>query len=1117
MKAKLIFCCIVFVLILSGKISAQCSFTLSTGKQDVACTGDSTGMAWVVVSGGSGNFTFQWNTSPVQNNDTAYNLPAGTYIVIVTDVNTSCSDTDSVMIAEPGNPLGYYTASKPVLCYGDSNGLGYVEVVGGTMPYTITWYTLTPVVVNDSAFNLWAGTYPVAIEDANGCKDTALVTVNSPTPLTLSGSSSPPLCTYTQDGWAAVFAAGGNPPYTYTWNTNPVQNNDTAYNLAPGNYTVVVSDTNNCTDSLTITVPVNNNPIVISFNPVVNNPCFGDSLGQATVNASGGQSPYNFVWDIYGNNVSGSFVDSLASGTYWVWVYDANGCVDSASVTISSPSPLNISVNSTPEACGDSSGTASANVSGGIPPYSYIWNTNPVQTSSTAVNLSAGWYTVTVTDNNGCSITDSVYVANNNGTIYVNANAQDISCFGFNDGMAWAQAGGGSGTYVYQWNTSPVQINDTAFNLPPGTYIVTVTDANNCQATDTVTINEPLPLDADTLVYNAICTAGNGMAIILPSGGTPPYSYTWYTVPMQYNDTATNLYPGIYNFQITDANGCQYSSSATVGNDVITLTGQIQIVNPVSCFGGNDGSLTVILNNGQPPYTYSWNTNPVQTNDTAFNLQAGSYNVTVTDQWGCTNQFSFNLGQPNAINLYTQIVNDFGGNCSGSAVVYPTGGIPPYSYNWTPGNFNTDSISNLCAGMYCVTVTDSKGCSKNTCVQILGSANCNLTVNATSTNVTCNGLNNGSVNATVTGNIGSYTLTWYDANNQPIGTTNNLPPGTYYVVVVDSVGCVDSALTSITEPSAITVDYAVNHVKCKYDHNGSAWVNAINGGTAPYTISWQPLNVNTTIVNNLSPGNYYLIVTDANNCKDTSLVVVNANSNFELFVSNKENTVCQFAQGKIELGYNGNNGTVVFHWNTGDTTQIIQNLAAGSYTVIAHDSLMCYDTLSTSILSIDNIEIEKIKVNETCRGYADGSVTVSPKKGQPPFEIIWQNGETDWMLTNIGNGIYSFLVKDARNCILRDTAAVYFERENCLNIPNVFTPNGDGDNDYWVIKGHENYPEMHITIFNRWGNVIFETDNYDVPWDGKYNGKPVPTGTYYYIIDLKNGNEKIKGDLTIIR
>lgn len=1094
----------------------QCSFSLNMGKQDVACYGDSTGKAYVTVTGGSGSFSFQWNTVPPQTTDTAFNLPVGTYTVIVTDLIASCSDTDSITVLGPGNPLQYFSFDYPPSCPGDSDGMGYVEVLGGTPPYTIQWFTLSPPVYNDSALSLWADTFLVAIQDANGCKDTAPVIIHDPIPLSLVTGANPPLCTYTNDGITYVSVSGGSPPYTYAWNTTPAQFNDTAVSLSPGTYQVVVTDNKGCKDSATAIVPPNNNPIIITFTGVIHNNCFGDSTGQATASASGGQAPYTYLWNIYNNIIPNATVTGLTAGNYKVYVTDANNCIDSAMITINEPPALVLSLSATPELCGDGSGSATATVNGGTPLYSYAWNTSPIQTTPTASSLSSGWYKVLITDANNCQISDSIFVSNNNGGMFVNAFSQDVICNGQNNGMAWAQASGGNGTYLYQWNTSPVQNNDTAFNLPPGMYIVTAIDGNNCMAYDTVIITEPPLLQVTLTTQNAICTASNGIAVAQANGGIPPYSYTWYTSPLQFNDTATGLYPGLYNVLVEDNNGCQTLATATISANNITLAGNIVVVSPISCYGDSNGIITVNINNGTPPYSFLWNTTPPQTNDTLFNLPAGNYAVNVTDQNGCTGQVNYTLNQPNDINLFIQYNNDFGNNCTGYAQVFPSGGTPPYTYLWTPGNFTTDSISNLCAGFYCVTVTDSKGCIKNGCVQIFGSSACQLNVTANVTNVSCAGYNNGTLQALIYGNYGPYTVTWYDSNNQPVSNPSAVGPGSYYVVVVDSAGCVDTTNAFITEPLPIVTTIATTAPLCPYNCTGTAEVTYITGGTPPYAILWLPQLLNTTFISNLCVGDYQLVITDMNECADTTAFTISSISQIDVQVSSISHATCTLSDGSAGITVSGNFGNYTVLWSTGENTLTINEKPAGVYEVIVTDELGCSDNTTVNILSVSNITVDKQVSHETCAGYFDGSALIKVTYGVPPFLIVWETGETSPGIATLTAGTYSFTVKDARNCLLKDTLTVFSQSHECINIPNAFTPNNDGDNDYWILRGHQNYPDIHIKIFNRWGLLVYESKGYDVPWDGKRNGKLVPVGTYYYIIDLGNNTPPLKGDVTIL-
>ena len=270
-------------------------------------------------------------------------------------------------------------------------------------------------------------------------------------------------------------------------------------------------------------------------------------------------------------------------------------------------------------------------------------------------------------------------------------------------------ASGGTLDYTYSWNTSPVQNSPTATGLTEGTYTVTVTDADNNQATTEVTITEPvLALSANISDQNdASCFgAATGSATVAVNGGTPNYTYSWNTTPVQTTATASNLKAGPYTVTVTDSKNCQTTADVTIGQPGAALAANISAQVNVDCFGAATGSATVTVNGGTPNYTYSWNTTPVQTTATASNLKAGPYTVTVTDSKNCQTTADVTIGQPGAAlaaNISAQVNAGCFGAATGSATVAVNGGTPNYTYSWntTPVQ-TTATASNPKAGLtYC--------------------------------------------------------------------------------------------------------------------------------------------------------------------------------------------------------------------------------------------------------------------------------------------------------------------------------------------------------------------------------------------------------------------------------
>src|SRR5690606_5379758 len=379
----------------------------------------------------------------------------------------------------------------------------------------------------------------------------------------------------------------------------------------------------------------------------------------------------------------------------------------------------------------------------------------------------------------------------------------DILCNG-DTGSATVVVEGGALPLSYSWSPSG-GTSDTATGLVAGTYTITVTDAINRTATDTVTITEPAVLESNISVTNITCNGTNdGSITIAPTGGVAPYTYLWNT-----NDTGTaltNLSPGIYSVTITDANGCTLVEDVTITEpNILEATGT---QTNVSSYQGNDGEAVVTVTGGTTPYTYAWSPSG-GTGDTASNLTVGTYTVLVTDANGCTTTKVFTITQP--IPLMFQSVSQTNVKCNGgsdgTATVSVIGDNTPYTYLWTPTGGTNETATGLSAGTYNVEVTDSAGSTINQSFTITEPGVIVATI-SNKKDVLCNGAKNGSATVTVTGGTAPFTYVWSNGTTTTNATVNNLDVGTYTVMITDANGCSSTtpATVTITQPAAIVIN-----------------------------------------------------------------------------------------------------------------------------------------------------------------------------------------------------------------------------------------------------------------------------------------------------------------------
>ena len=599
---------------------------------------------------------------------------------------------------------------------------------------------------------------------------------------------------------------GGFSPLTYNWTGGGSTPTITVSPTSSANYVLNITDACGGFKKDTAFISVSNlTSTITSFDSVT---CNGLSNGSATAISANGLLPYTYNWSPSGG--SSNTATGLAAGTYIVHVTDSIGCTSSDTVVIWQPTLLTTAISNIDSVLcnGQSTGSATVTAGGGIPGYLYNWNTTPQQSSAIAVNLPTGTYTVTVTDNNGCTSTSSALVYQPtllNNTI---SNITQVLCYGLNTGSITVSPSGGTPVYNYNWNTTPPQTTATISNLPAGTYDITVTDINGCITTNTTTITQPTVLNTSVASVDSVVCFGqnNGNIAISTSGGTPGYSYQWNTVPPQATSTASNLPAGTYSVTITDANGCSATQNATIYQPTL-LTTSVTNIDSVQCFGQTNGNITVSVVGGTPGYLYQWNTTPPQNTAIASNLPAGSYTVTVTDNNGCTNTLASIIYQPSLLSLPLNPTDEScAGDNNGQITSSVTGGIGPYTYLWS-GAQTTSSITGLPIGSYSVTVTDQNGCSQIN----------NATI-GTATYLTADGTANpptGSipldVTFTYTGS-GASTYFWNFGDGSSSATQDAIhtytSAGTYNVMLVVTNGvCTDTLfLTVIAEnPSFLIV------------------------------------------------------------------------------------------------------------------------------------------------------------------------------------------------------------------------------------------------------------------------------------------------------------------------
>ncbi len=756
----------------------------------------------------------------------------------------------------------------------------------------------------------------------------------------------------------------------------------------------------------------------IQVSSTVTNASCGQNNGSIQLSTTGGTGTFSFIWS---NTISNSALNSnLSPGNYSCQLADANQCTapqQNATITMVSTAVISsISTVSHPTCNGSSNGSVSINASGGNGQYAYSWA--PILSNApTLTNLPAGNYTCLVTDGLGCSSTQQVSLTQPS-PLSVNSIVNPITCFGGSNGSLTLSSTGGTAPYQYNWGNNLGTTNSIS-NLTAGIYSCQLIDANNCVLNQSFQISNPPAISNTILTSTNVNCFGNstGSASISASGGTGNLSYLWS--PNQTSSSSiSNVPAGTYTCTTSDANGCQQSTMVTITQPT-ALNSSITTNNPVSCFGGTNGSAQVTGIGGVAPYSYSWS--PVGgTSNLASNLSAGTYTCQINDLNGCITNQVVQIGSPSAISVGTSSITPATcGSNNGALTLVTSGGTGTYAYSWTPSVGSTATLTNLFAGSYQVMVNDQNNCTGYLSVGISNISGPSVMLVSQSP-VTCFNGSTGSAQISASGGTGTLSYNWSPGNPTGNGTNTitNLVAGPYTCQVIDANGCVGTLVVPIAQPAAVTgTIVSITPVNCYGASTGQISISAF-GGTAGYTYSWSPFIGNSTQLSNVPAGNYTCQITDQNGCQGSINATVSQPNPLQIVVDTIISPTCHDAlNGSIAVHATGGNGAYVYAWTPTNSNSVsIVNLATGIYTVNVSDLLGCTNSQSYTLQSQSNIQVNFNTSQIDCPGNMNGEITLSPANGIAPYQFNWSNTASTNALSNLGNGIYSCIVSDALAC-----------------------------------------------------------------------------------------------------
>jgi len=1129
----------------------------------ISCSGAADGSISISVTGGVLPYSFSWNgpnnfTSDQQN---ISNLAAGTYVVIVTDA-AGCEITNSILLQEPNPLVVNVEGTVDLLCTGIETGSALVSASGGCSPYFFSW-SHDQILQAPLAQNLASGTYFVSVQDVNGCSSAASVeiVINDPIdPLNVVvdaifvhpggfGVS----CPGASDGAIDILITGGLEPYSIQW-SGPggyASADEDLTDLACGNYSVTITDDNNCVVSTSANVTCV--PLIQITSSVIPNPCNAPEAGQGTITINtttgGNGGAYSYEWTgPDGFASTDEDLIGLNSGAYTLTVFDAFGCPrdfqfnvgtnDSFTVdatithascagacdgsisilvspddiytiswtgpsgpvpgvesltglcagnytldiqtatcqeqyvyTITEPSPVTITVaNVIPPLCfGQNSGSIDIDISGGTGLLSISWAAVPGSFFPGSNNedlngLFDGCYTVTVTDENGCSATETVCIT---GPQVMNISVQvtqfnggyNISCAGAQDGQISVTVSGGTPDcdlfspfcYLYDWsNCGDVAPNDPNSNLltalSGGVYCVNVFDANGCLATTTINLQEPAPIADNAIIENISCNGANDGSITpnLQGGSGTYIDYVW-TGNIGSNapnaSTLTNLGPGCYTLVVTDNNQCSEEFNWCITQpDALTLT--IGMIQPPACSGAPAGDINLSASGGTGNYSFSTQgPGGPYIGSVLTGLTTGSYTVTVEDENGCsqTQSFSISEPQPLAVNI-TAIMSDPGqiftlqcfGDQNGALQANVTGGTTTYSFVWTNENQavigNSATITGLSAGVYCVEVTDANSCVEQACFTITQPQEAIIVAADILLydvyNVSCFGECDGAITIEVFGGVAPFVFLW-EIGTGELDTNQNqsdLCAGPAEVLVTDANGCSVLQQFNLVTPAPVVVQTSLSqyaggfNIQCYEACNGTIDVQAL-GDHPPFTVQWtNPVLPNGPSQSSLCAGTYAFVAIDSRGCEREGTATLSQPQPLSTSYSSQYDcetgslTLCASALGGVP--------NYAFAWSTEESGVCIQAIEGGEICVTVTDANGC----TASACEINNnpqvLLVDATATNTTC-AQDNGAIALTVESGTGPLTFDWTGAgvvQGQQNQTGLANGAYSVTITDVFDC-----------------------------------------------------------------------------------------------------
>jgi len=1092
---------------------------------DPLCFGSFDGTLEVTNVNGAGPISFELDMSGMPQFSGFFpSLGAGSHIVVITDAG-NCVFTIPINLNQP-DPITFNTIVTDVACFGASTGeIEFVGTAGGTVPYMFSVDGGNNFVSGTTFTTLPIGNYDLAVTDINGCIEFGSDEITEPLPIEITNNKSDLTCFENSSGFIQLGATGGNSGYQYSIDNGAnFSPSSSFFSLSAQVYNVVVMDQEGCLQDTTVTLtePTQLVAGATSTDVLCNNACDG------TITGSGSGGTVNYMFSVDGGiiyNVNGLF-DNLCAGTYDLIVNDFNSCLDTATAIISSPAGVTLTVTLTPSTCGNANGEIDMSMNGGTMPYNYsIDNGTTFTLSNVFTGLIADDYPLEAADANGCSVDSIVTLLDLASPVISGVYVTEPTCYSICDAIAEVSAGGGTGALSFQING--VSQTDSIFNnLCAGTYDVVVTDANGCTDTLDVLIDQPDTLTFTTVATDLTCFQNqSGTIDVTVQGGTGPFNYSFDGgVTYGVVNNAQILSAGSYNIIVQDDNNCEATGTAVLTEPGL-LTASLNLTDP-TCFASCNGSAVANATGGTLNYTYHWN-GIAGASDTNSNLCSGTYTLEITDANNCSFDTSYVISDPaefviDSISHTNASCNTF---CDGTATIHAPGAVS-YSFD-NGGTFGpSNTLGSLCAQAYQIQATNAAGCIALSSVAI--EQPLPLQLFSTLDSLMCTG-DTIPLYAIALGGTSPYTYTW---SNGFVGQTQDViqtAPGNYTVSVTDQNGCTTAAPntvnltmlpvlaftltgdTSICSGSNIVLQLNVTDGAQAYSYQWSTSVNdTLNqisvtpSASTLYSVSVSDICV--TVDTNVQVSFYAVptaqFVTSAEGgCSPLSVTFSN-----DLAVTNLQNCTWTFSDGQTFNGCGSLNATftnpgcynVTF---TGNTTDGCPVTGTFNSAICVYDNPVANFTYSPQLpTELDNtVQFTNLSYGADAFDWTFGT-SYGTSTAENPNHTFY-GVDPDQTVT------VCLLATSEYGCMDSVCRQIKFYGDFLVWVPNTFTPDGDEFNNQFkpIFSKDRLIENYNLMIFNRWGELIFESHDPEIGWDGTYHAEFVKDGTYTWTIDVKDG------------